>query len=220
LPLRPDEGAVLVSNHRSSVDPFFVQVMAHRDIHWMVAKEYCESPSVGWFLRLVEVIPTNRGGIDTAATKLAIREVQEGKIVGMFPEGRINMTDEPLLPGRPGAAMIALKAGVPIVPCYIEGSPYDETPSSPFFLRARAKVIFGDPIDVSFYADRADDRDAQAEIMLLVLKEIARLAGRDDFEPQLAGKRWKPTQEELEADMASSKRRKLAESQEALPNFQ
>ncbi len=207
LPLRPDEGAVIVSNHRSSIDPFFVQVIAHRDVHWMVAKEYCESIAFGWFLRLVEVIPTNRGGIDTASTKLAIRHVQNGKVIGMFPEGRINMTDEFLLPVRPGAAMIALKAGVPIVPCYIEGSPYSGTAWSPFFIMTKTKVTFGEPIDVSFYADRADDREAQGELTLMVMREIARLAGREEFVPQLAGKRWKPTEAELREAVANRRNR-------------
>ena len=89
FPLPDEQGAVVVCNHRSSIDPFFVQVIANRDVHWMVAKEYCESAAFGWFLRLVEVIPTNRGGIDTASTKLAIRYVQQGKAVGMFPEGAL-----------------------------------------------------------------------------------------------------------------------------------
>ena len=43
----------------------------------------------------------------------------EGELVGMFPEGRINTTDQLLLPGRSGAALIALKARAPVVPCYI-----------------------------------------------------------------------------------------------------
>lgn len=208
LPLRPDEGAVIVSNHRSSIDPFFVQVIARRDVHWMVAKEYCESAAFGWFLRLVEVIPTNRGGIDTAATKLAIRHVQNGKVIGMFPEGRINMTDDILLPVRPGAAMIALKAGVPIVPCYIEGSPYGGTAWSPFLMTTKAKVRFGAPIDVSYYADRADDREVHSALTLLAMKEVARLAGHDDFEPQLAGKKWKPTAAELQAAVAGNGKRR------------
>jgi 1-acyl-sn-glycerol-3-phosphate acyltransferase len=207
VPLPPGQGAVIVSNHRSSVDPFFVQVIAHRDVHWMVAKEYCDSAAFGWFLRLVEVIPTNRGGIDTASTKLAIRHVQNGKVVGMFPEGRINMTEDLLLPGRPGAAMIALQAGVPILPCYIEGSPYRRTPWSPFLMPTRTRVLFGRLIDTTPYLDRVDDRELHGQLTLRAMKEIACLAGQPDFEPQLAGKRWKPTQEELEEAMASQERR-------------
>ena len=75
-------------------------------------------------------------------------------------------------------------------------------------MSARVRVRFGDPIDLSYYADRADDREVQAEIMQSVMQEIARLAGRNDFQPRLAGKRWKPTAEELEADMAASVRRR------------
>ncbi len=207
LPLPPHQGAVIVSNHRSSIDPFFVQVIAHRDVHWMVAKEYCDSPAFGWFLRLVEVIPTNRGGIDTASTKLAIRHVQNGKIVGMFPEGRINMTDELLLPGRPGAALIALQAGVPILPCYIEGSPYDKTAWSPFFMLTKSRVRFGRPIDTTPYLDRVDDRELHGELTLQAMKEIARLADQPDFEPKLAGRHWKPTKEEIDAAHARQRRR-------------
>ena len=50
----------------------------------------------------------------------------------MLPEGRINTTDEFMLPVRPGAIVVALKAGAPIVPCYIEGAPYRGNPLEPF----------------------------------------------------------------------------------------
>ena len=73
-------------------------------------REYVMSPAFAWVLRTIEVIPVNRGGIDTAATKQAIRYASQGDLVGMFPEGRINEGGQFLLPGRPGAAMIALKA--------------------------------------------------------------------------------------------------------------
>jgi 1-acyl-sn-glycerol-3-phosphate acyltransferase len=126
----------------------------------------------------------------------------------MFPEGRINMTDELLLPGRPGAAMIALQAGVPLLPCYIQGSPYDKTPWSPFFIRTKVKVVFGRPIATESYLDRVDDRELHGELTLQAMKEIACLAGQPDFEPCLAGKRWKPTNEELEEAMAIADRRR------------
>src|SRR5262245_18935967 len=108
-------GAVIVVNHRSSVDPAFIQTCIRRVVYWMVAREYCETPGLGWLLRTFQVIPVGRGGVDTAATKLAIRLAQDGGLVGMFPEGRINETHDPiLLPGRPGVALVALKARVPI----------------------------------------------------------------------------------------------------------
>ena len=54
---------------------------------------------------------------------MAIRLCQAGELVGLFPEGRINGGVNPLLPGRPGVALIALNARVPVVPCYIKGIP-------------------------------------------------------------------------------------------------
>ena len=76
----------------------------------MVAKEYCEYPGFRRLLRLCEVIPVRRGAIDLAAVRAAIRLVKSGELVGIFPEGRINTGKHLLLPGRSGAAMIALKA--------------------------------------------------------------------------------------------------------------
>ncbi len=82
----------------------------------MVAKEFCVHPAMSWFFNTMQAIPVNRRGVDTAATKLAIRYASQGDLVGLFPEGRINDTGALLLPGRPGAALIALKARVPVVP--------------------------------------------------------------------------------------------------------
>lgn len=199
LPIPDGQSCVIVCNHRSSIDPFFVQVLADRPIHWMVAREYCEHPAFRWFLRACEVIPVNRGGIDTAATKLAIRLLREGGRVGMFPEGRINMSDDFLMPVRPGAVLVALRARVPILPCCILGSPYRRFPWSPFFMRARVELRFGEWIDLAPYYDRAEEEDLHGKIMLEVCQRLAALADQPTFQPQLAGRRWKPTPEELAA---------------------
>ena len=202
------QGAVIVCNHRSSVDPFFVQTSTRRKIHWMVAREYCQNPALRWFLGSCEVIPVGRGGIDTAATKAAIRLAGGGEVVGMLPEGRINMGEELLLPARPGAALVALKAGVPIIPCYIKGAPYRRYPWSPLIMLARVEVRFGEPIDVQPWLDSGEEHAAK-ELTLHALKAIAALADEPDFEPQLAGRSWKPTEAELNAAYAAQDEREL-----------
>jgi 1-acyl-sn-glycerol-3-phosphate acyltransferase len=215
LPLNDGQGAVIACNHRSSVDPFFIQTATTRKIHWMVAREFCEHPAFGWLLRTCEVIPVNRGGSDTAATKAALRIVERGGLVGMFPEGRINMTDALLLPCRPGAAMIADRAGVPVVPCLIEGSPYRKYPWSPFVMSARVTVQFGDPIVVppreagapsGPEADSTSPAGPEA-IMQAWFSEMIRLAGQPDFVPQRAGRSWKPSESELAEAMAAGEER-------------
>jgi 1-acyl-sn-glycerol-3-phosphate acyltransferase len=190
--LPPGQGAVIVSNHRCPLDPAFIARLVDCMVHWMVAKEYVDNPAIGWMFRLCQSIPVSRGGIDTAATKMAIRYAQSGGLVGLFPEGRINISDELLLPGRPGAALIALKARVPVIPCYIEGSPYDGTAWGCLFMPSRVRLVVGDPIDLSEYYDRAGDRDVLETLTKRFLKEIATLAKQPDFTPSLAGRFYKP----------------------------
>jgi len=185
-----NQGAVVVCNHRGPIDPAFVGLACDGPVHWMVAKEYFNYPLFGPMLRYLESVPTGRRGIDTAATKQILRYAGRGEMVGVFPEGRINTTDRVLLPGYTGAVVIALKARVPIVPCHITGSPND--PKSPYgFLLQRAQTVLrvGSPIDTSPYFDRAHDRDIQEQLTRQVLRAIAALAGRPDYEPELIARR-------------------------------
>lgn len=187
---RRGQGAVIVCNHIGPVDPGFIALACDRSVHWMVAREYCKVPLIGLALRILEVIPTGRSGIDTAATKLAIRYAQRGELVGMFPEGRLNDTGRLLLPGRAGAAMVALKARVPVIPCYIEGSPFGGQVFRFFFLSAKTRLKVGRPIDISeFYG--TEDREVLKLLTKRFLHEIAMLAGRPDYEPELAGRELK-----------------------------
>ncbi len=191
LPVADDEGAVIVCNHSSGVDPLLIQLCTLRIVHWMVAREYFEMFGISLVFGIVDSIRVNRAGIDTAATKTAIRIAKEGGLVGLFPEGRVNVTDELLLPGRPGAALIALRARVRVVPCYISGAPYDGTALGSFFMRGNGYVRLGQPIDLSEYYGREGDKTVLEDLTKRFLIEIAKLAGVDNFEPKLAGKHWK-----------------------------
>ncbi len=197
FPISGEGNGVVICNHRSSVDPFFVQVSVRRVVHWMVAREYCDHPVFGFFLKIAQVIPVNRGGIDTASTKGAIRIVTEGGMVGMLPEGRINTSDQFMGPVRPGAIVVALKGQAPVIPCYIENSPYRGTAWSPFLMRARTRVRYGDPIDLSAYYGQEKDTEVVRKLLIQCVRAIAQLAGREDFTPQLAGRRWKPDDPEF-----------------------
>ena len=102
LHVTPGQGAVIICNHIGPIDPSFIALATDQIVHWMVAKEYCVHPAMSWFFKIMQAIPVNRGGVDTASTKLAIRYAAQGDLVGLFPEGRINDTGRVLLPGRPG----------------------------------------------------------------------------------------------------------------------
>ncbi|HVA46369.1 MAG TPA: lysophospholipid acyltransferase family protein [Pirellulales bacterium] len=187
------QGAIIVCNHICPVDPAFIALACDRQVHWMVAREYCRLPLLGWALKTLQVVPTGRSGVDTAATKLAMRYARQGELVGMFPEGRLNDRRRFMLPGRAGAAMVALRARVPVVPCYIEGSPWDGTDFGFFLMTAKTRLKVGRPIDISEYYGREGDREVHRALTLRFLREIAALAGLPDYEPELAGKGWKST---------------------------
>jgi len=200
LPVPDGCGAVIVANHRSSVDPLLIQMGTTRLVHWMVAREYVYHPALAGVFRVLRSIPVGRRGVDTAATKLAIRLAQQGGLVGLFPEGRINQGDDVMLPGRPGAALIALKANVPVIPCYVEGAPYNGSVHGPFLMPAHVRVYVGDPIDLTPYQNRAGDRSVLQEFTKRMMEEIAALSGAKDFEPRMAGKVWGLAEDDAEAD--------------------
>ena len=115
IDLSPGQGAIFVSNHSSSIDPLFLQMLIPRAIHYLVAREYVERRFLGWPLRVAGAIPVNRGGIDTAAIKLAIRYAEAGEMVGIFPEGRINTRPAPWSwpsPSRMAAMTAAFSSGM------------------------------------------------------------------------------------------------------------
>ncbi len=205
-PAEIQRGAILVANHRSSVDPFFVQLAARRRVHWMVAKEYCEHAIFGPILRAVQAIPTNRSGMDTASTKQAMNITKQGRLVGMFPEGRLNHTKLPLISIRGGAAVVAARSAVPIIPLLIEGSPYRRTVWSPIFIPAHVAITFGTPIypapqtpqgaeatGVAGETEAAeDDPDCLSDSDALIIKwarQVVAMAGAPDFPIELASKR-------------------------------
>jgi len=112
---------ILVCNHISGLDPVLVQSVCPRLVVWMMAREYYEIPGLKWLFETIEAIPVDRSGRDMAATRSALRALADGRILGVFPEGRIETSRE-LLPFQTGVAMMAIKTGVPVFPAYVEGT--------------------------------------------------------------------------------------------------
>ena len=118
-------GFLLASNHISHFDPFIISSVVRRKIDWMAMAEFFPLPVIGWFLRAVDAFPAARDRADRATIRTAIERLQNGRLVGLFPEGGIRNGSASLLQGaslRPGAPTLAHIAGVPVLPCVIVGS--------------------------------------------------------------------------------------------------
>jgi 1-acyl-sn-glycerol-3-phosphate acyltransferase len=113
----PAEGPfIIVSNHLSRFDPPFGFVSVDRpSLAGFAADTYRRRPFFRLFLESAGVIWVNRGQTDRATLKAALAALKQGAILGIAPEGTRSPTGA-LLQGKPGAAYLAQRANVPIVP--------------------------------------------------------------------------------------------------------
>lgn len=159
----PREGAaILVCNHTSGLDPMLIQSVCPRSIVWMMAREYYEIKALKWFFQIIGAIPVDRSGRDLAATRAALRALQEGRILGLFPEGRIETTTE-LLPFQTGVAMMAIKTGADIYPVYLDGTQRGKKMVDAFKFRNHATLTFGPVLKLSQRGTSKEELEAATE---------------------------------------------------------
>ncbi|MEZ6060883.1 MAG: lysophospholipid acyltransferase family protein [Planctomycetaceae bacterium] len=194
----PEEGpAIIVGNHTSPVDPVLLW-MGHfrqfrrrriRVIGYMMAGEYFRiGGPVGWVFRAMESIPATRSGRDTGAVRAALDRLQKGKLLGMFPEGRINVAtpDTKLLRSGTGAAWLALKSGAPVIPVFIRNAPRGRGMVTSFLKPARTEIVYGQQIDLSPWRDSKATTDDLREVADRIMASLAELGGVE-FTPLLTG---------------------------------
>ncbi len=118
----PKDGPVIVaSNHLHNADPTLVAFSIPRDIHYMGKKELWKVPVFGLLIEFFGTFPIDRGSPDRAALRYAESILKRGWVLGMFPEGSrasSGMIEQVL----PGAAFVAIRTGVPILPVAITGT--------------------------------------------------------------------------------------------------
>ncbi len=164
-------GLVLASNHRSYWDPVIVgcALPKTRQVRFMAKAELFAIPLLGPVVTKLGAFPVRRGGADRTAIRTALGYIDSGGIVGIFPEGTRNKS-EGLLDPQLGAALLATKAGVPVVPVAILGS-------RGFF--GKVKIIFGAPVgpipgNTGGGTKRANRNDL-AELSVTIMEKVAGL---------------------------------------------
>jgi 1-acyl-sn-glycerol-3-phosphate acyltransferase len=174
-------GAIIAPNHISVLDSFFVPLTLPRRITYVGKAEYMDDWKTKWLFPAMGMVPIDRSGGDSAnaALNTAARILESGELFGIYPEGTRSRTGK-LHKGHTGVARLALRTMVPIIPVGIIGSneiqPPDSRMPKPF---RRVHIRFGTPIDVTKYADRADDRLILRQIADEIMYEIRKLTGQD-----------------------------------------
>lgn len=163
----PDTGAVIVApNHKSSFDPPIVGVaIKNRLVHYMAKAELFKNPMFGWVLRKMGAFPVKRGTVDRMAIKQAVRELKNGHVLGIFPEGT-RIKKDGLGRFHSGMASLALMTGVPIVPVAVLGT--STLPKK----KETIAILIGEPVVVE--KQKVND-DKVAELNDRVKQEIEKL---------------------------------------------
>jgi 1-acyl-sn-glycerol-3-phosphate acyltransferase len=114
-------GCVLACNHFSWVDPPVLGIASPRNVYFMAKIEAHRVPGLGALIRAFGTFSVRRGESDREAVRLMRKLVADGHALGLFVEGTRQTSGVPG-PVQPGAAMVAIQEGVPIIPAAIRGS--------------------------------------------------------------------------------------------------
>ena len=175
----PAEGPFfLIPNHQSVLDPILVQAVCPRTVHSFTKSTQFGSSVFRWLLPRLHAIPTRRYRVDPQVVRVALRLVEDGEGIGIYPEGERSW-DGSLQPLRRGTVRLLLKAGAPVIPCAVVGS-YDVWPRwSRRPRRCRVSIRFGEPIQFGRHDRREDREKALDGAIARLAKALEDLGGPD-----------------------------------------
>lgn len=172
-------GFVIACTHLSHLEPAIVSCHTRRHITWIARVEFFKWRWLRPILELADALPIDRQGRSVRTIRRAITLAKGGDIVGIFPEGGVAKGADAMFRGGPmkrGACVIAIRAGVPIVPCVVLGTEHlNRVPPWLPFKRARVWVAYGEPIQPP--AASLHRRTARFEMAEKLQAEVIRTYG-------------------------------------------
>ncbi|MFB8378704.1 lysophospholipid acyltransferase family protein [Streptomyces rubiginosohelvolus] len=182
----PEDGAAIVAgNHLSFSDHFLMPAILKRRITFLAKAEYFTGPGIkgrltAAFFRSAGQIPVDRSGKD--AGQAAIREglgvLSKGELLGIYPEGT-RSHDGRLYKGKVGVAVMAITAGVPVIPCAMLGTFEIQPPGQKLPKIKQVAIRFGEPLDFSRYAGMEDQKAAIRAVTDEIMYAILELSGQE-----------------------------------------
>jgi len=162
-----DENFVVCANHKSVLDPILLGIMLPFDFRFMAKEELFKNKLIGGILSAVGAFPVKRNTGDIGALKISIKTLEEGKSLAVFPEGTRSPEDY-MNKGKAGAALIATKAKVNILPVGIEGK---------YKAFGKLTVKIGTPIQLSEYFGQKNSSEVLQDItdnrLMVAISELS-----------------------------------------------
>ena len=158
-------GFIICANHVNFLDAVAVVVFSKEKIRFIGKYDLAKVGIIRWLEHLFDVIPIKRNTQDLEAMKRCLKALKNGEILGIFPEGtRKGMAKNQKV--KNGAAFMAIKSGVPVVPVGISGS------FKPF---GKVKIKFGEPLDMSKYKIKGQEKEGQEMATKEIMDNIVML---------------------------------------------
>lgn len=141
----PETGCILASNHTAFSDVLIISAAAKRQVRYMAKKELFKIPLLAQLITGLGAYPVNRGGADVGSIKRTINMLEEGELIGIFPQGhRHGRVDPRTTEVKGGIGMIAYHTKSDVIPAFVDSK------RGKTGMFRRNTVIFGTPIP---YAD-------------------------------------------------------------------
>ncbi len=177
-PREEDGPYIIVSNHTSNADPVFLcAATSEQQPCFMAKKELFKVPVVNKIVAALGAYPVDRGGADVGAIRRTIKMLEEGKCIGIFPQGhRFKGVDPRETEIKSGVGMIAVKAKATVLPCYIKMK------KRKWALFRRVDVYIGEPMK---FVEFNYDPEASGEYMRIskmIFDRVCTIGERVDAE--------------------------------------
>ena len=176
---------ILASNHLAVADSFYLPLVVSRRITFLAKSEYFTGKGIkgrltAWFYTVAGQVPIDRTDADSAQAALVTAEriLNQGKLLGMYPEGT-RSPDGRLYKGKTGLARLALETGVPVIPVAMIGTDVVNPPGSKMWRFGKVEVRFGRPMDFSRFEGLAGNRFIERAVIDEVMYELMKLSGQE-----------------------------------------
>lgn len=119
----PTDGAILASNHTSFSDVLVISAASTRQVRYMAKQELFKIPLLSQLITALGAYPVNRGGADVSSLKKTISLIEEGELIGIFPQGHRHGGEDPRTTEiKSGVGMIAYHTKAKVVPVFVDNN--------------------------------------------------------------------------------------------------